>query len=159
MLWMIISHIQRGDEIRNFAVALKDELKTIGLPNFNNAKQNNDLGKEARTITDLIDKTRRSLRQDIKNLHNVSEKTSQQVEKLNNNLSDRAAKFLGVTQEINQRTSKLEKMATERFTANPVIAPTSAALISKVDSIQSTSLAKSALSNTCLLYTSDAADE
>ena len=87
MLWMIISHIQRGDEIRNFAVALKDELKTIGLPNFNNAKQNNDLGKEARTITDLIDKTRRSLRQDIKNLHNVSEKTSQQVEKLNNNLS------------------------------------------------------------------------
>ncbi len=114
LLWMIIAHIQRGDEVRQYAVALRNELRTLSFSNTNKTKepkQRVDITEESKAAVTTIHKARAGLRSDIKYLNDVSEKTGAQLSKLNNTLSDRAAKLLDMSQQIEKRTASLDNLS------------------------------------------------
>ncbi len=124
LLWMIITHIQRGDEVRQYAIALRNELKTLNFTSPSQTKsksQEFDITEESKTAITSIHKARAGLRHDIKHLNDVSERTGAQFEKLNNTLSERATKLLDMTQQIEKRTASLESSSIKNLSAVPIV--------------------------------------
>ncbi len=120
LLWMIISHIQRGRDVHDYAVALHDELKILNAGNknnnINNAVQNIDLSKENSLVVESINRARAGLRHEIKNLNLATEKTGSQLDKINDRLSDRASKLLNMSEEMEKRASSFEETASKQMT-------------------------------------------
>lgn len=124
LLWMIVAHIQRGDEVRQYAIALRDELKTLdfsGSTHSRKQSQSVDITEESKSAIASIHKARAGLRHEIKYLSNISEKTGEQLDKLNTSLTARATKLLDMTQEIEKRTSSLENVSAKKFLSIPAV--------------------------------------
>ena len=118
ILWMIISYVQKGGELRQYKNILKHELRSFSKAqkaDAMKAMEAIDLSPETKSALNSLHKVRAGLREEIKYLNDVSAKTGAEIHKLNSSLDSRTLKISDVSKEVEKRTLALQNVSVEKL--------------------------------------------
>lgn len=118
LFWMMLSHFQRGADINRYAGELRHELQAIIFPSEERAQRVNadieqlcrqaaELSASSRTVIRAITRARQALRAEIRDFVGVSKKAEFHIDRLADNINEKSAKLLVLTEELEQRTSTI----------------------------------------------------
>ncbi|MBU0800145.1 MAG: hypothetical protein KKA05_03995, partial [Alphaproteobacteria bacterium] len=110
LLWMTLTHAQRGTDIQRYAEALRSELQSIIFPSDERSQRVNkdierlcqqaaELSQSSKAVIKSIARARQGLRTEIRDFVGVSKKTEFHIDRLAETLQDRAGKLATLTGE------------------------------------------------------------
>ncbi len=119
LLWVILAFVQRGSDIHMYAEALRGELQSMIFPSEERSqvihkdieelvRQAAELSTASKAVLRSIHRARMGLRSEIQGMAGISKKTEFHIDRLTETLSERSAKLLSLTEEIEQRTNDLD---------------------------------------------------
>lgn len=124
LFWMMLSHFQRGADINRYAGELRHELQAIIFPSEERAQRVNrdieqlcrqaaELSASSRTVIRAITRARQGLRAEIRDFVGISKKAEFHIDRLADNINEKSAKLLVLTEELEQRTGTIDAKTKE----------------------------------------------
>ena len=119
LLWMILSHFQRGADIHMYSDALRGELQAMIFPSEERKQiihkdiealcmQAAELSASSKTVLGSIHRARIGLRNEIRDFSGLSKKTEFHIDRLADSLSERSQRLIDLTNDIESRTTSLD---------------------------------------------------
>lgn len=119
LLWVILAFVQRGSDIHMYAESLRGELQAMIFPSEERSqvihkdieelvRQAAELSTASKAVLKSIHRARMGLRSEIQGMAGISKKTEFHIDRLSETLTERSAKLLSLTEEIEQRTSGID---------------------------------------------------
>ena len=120
LLWLCLATWQRRADARMYAEALRGELQSLLFPTQEQARVVNadiqtlvqqavEMSSSSRAAIKAIQRARQGLRAEIRDFAGVSQKTEFHIDRLAETLTKRTADLMSLTEQIEARTSTIEK--------------------------------------------------
>lgn len=124
LLWLALTHITRTHDAQRYGEALRAELHALIFPSEDRqqrishdieklCQQAAELSTASRTVLKAIQKSRQALQNEARDFALLSRKAEVHIDRLAENLHERASKLVSITDEIEQRTNNIDAKTKE----------------------------------------------
>lgn len=119
LLWMIVTNMHRRSEVHYYTSELRKEIHGLLFPSEETAQLINkdverlcrqavEVSASSKAVLKSLQRARQGLRAEIRDFSGVSKKAEFHIERLTESLTERGAKLLELTNEIEQRTANID---------------------------------------------------
>ncbi|MGB0719359.1 MAG: hypothetical protein ACPGRX_02740, partial [Bdellovibrionales bacterium] len=118
--WMVLAHLHKRSDVQHYAQSLRQELQTLLFPSEETAslinkdverlcRQAAEVSTASKAVLKSLQRARQGLRTEIRDFSGVSKKAEFHIDRLSETLTERSAKLLTLTEEIEQRTATIDE--------------------------------------------------
>ena len=120
LLWLFVTHLNRKSDVQLYASSLRNELQSLLFPSKETASvMNKDIERLCAQAAEIsaatkatlksLQRARQGLRVEIRDFSGVSKKAEFHIDRLAESLNERATKLKVLTDEIEERTNKIDE--------------------------------------------------
>lgn len=124
LFWLMLSSANRQRDVEMYASSLRGELQSLLFPSEENARVINkdienlcrqaaEVSAASKAILKSLQRARQGLRVEIRDFSGVSKKAEFHIDRLAESLNDRTSKLITLTEEIEERTARIDEKTKE----------------------------------------------